>query len=121
MGFRASCHTSEDVFWKLYALRNFIHDLRWPQDEFNQHLNFRLMILAATSIDSVVKLAIKTFHSTISSVPKNRKGLLFPKLGVMINVLTRADEVVSLIASRHELKIFFLEYSTRMVTLVELA
>ncbi|XP_040199666.1 calcium-dependent secretion activator 2 isoform X15 [Rana temporaria] len=47
--------TSEDLFWKLDALQQFIHDLHWPEPEFANHLEQRLKLMASDMIEACVK------------------------------------------------------------------
>ncbi|PIO05701.1 hypothetical protein AB205_0190140 [Aquarana catesbeiana] len=47
--------TSEDLFWKLDALQQFIHDLHWPETEFANHLEQRLKLMASDMIEACVK------------------------------------------------------------------
>ncbi|XP_063725046.1 calcium-dependent secretion activator 1-like isoform X2 [Symsagittifera roscoffensis] len=91
----SSTHSSEDVFWKVRALKNFIDDLKWPNEEFSQHLSFRMMFLASNVIDAVVKDAAKAFHQKLNAIPKTRAALLTPDLCVTINVLTRSDDIIT--------------------------
>ncbi|XP_075263104.1 calcium-dependent secretion activator 1-like [Convolutriloba macropyga] len=91
----SSCLSSEDVFWKVRALKNFIDDLRWPDEEFSQHLTFRMMFLASNVLEAVIKDATKVFHQKVSAIPKTRAALLGPELCVAINVLTRSDDIIT--------------------------
>jgi hypothetical protein len=54
LDFRNGCATSEDLFWKLDALQSFIRDLHWPDQEFNQHLEQRLKLMACDMIESCI-------------------------------------------------------------------
>ena len=53
--FSAGCATSEDLFWKLEALQNFIRDLHWPDPEFGHHLNQRLKLMACDMLESCIQ------------------------------------------------------------------
>ena len=52
------CATSEDIFWKLDALQNFVRDLHWPDPEFANHLNQRLKAMAADMIESSIHRSV---------------------------------------------------------------
>ena len=56
--FSNGCATSEDIFWKLDALQNFVRDLHWPDPEFANHLNQRLKAMAADMIESSIHRSV---------------------------------------------------------------
>ena len=64
------CATSEDLFWKLDALQSFIRDLHWPDQEFGNHLNQRLKLMAADMIESSIQRTFAAFEQHLS------KGIL---------------------------------------------
>jgi len=66
----AGCATSEDLFWKLEALQNFIRDLHWPDPEFGHHLNQRLKLMACDMLESCIQRTYGSFETQL------KKGIL---------------------------------------------
>ncbi|KAI5732066.1 hypothetical protein M8J77_020673 [Diaphorina citri] len=86
------CATSEDLFWKLDALQSFIRDLHWPDQEFNQHLEQRLKLMACDMIESCIMRTESAFQSWL------KKGVSFvstdyiihSEMCAMINIIADA-------------------------------
>ena len=53
--FSLGCAASEEVFRKLKLLQAFIRDLHWPDEDFANHLNLRLKLMASDMIEAVAK------------------------------------------------------------------
>ncbi|XP_066582682.1 calcium-dependent secretion activator isoform X2 [Prorops nasuta] len=65
------CATSEDLFWKLDALQSFIGGLHWPDQEFRQHLEQRLKLMACDMIESCIQRTDAAFQQWL------KKGVTF--------------------------------------------
>ena len=53
--FREGCTSSEDMFYKLSALKGFIDDLHWPEMELASHLCQRIELMSSDMIEACVK------------------------------------------------------------------
>ena len=49
------CTSSEDMFYKLSALKGFIDDLHWPEKELAAHLSHRIELMSSDMIEACVK------------------------------------------------------------------
>ncbi|XP_047003794.1 calcium-dependent secretion activator-like [Schistocerca americana] len=72
------CATSEDLFWKLDALQSFIRDLHWPDNEFRQHLEQRLKLMACDMIESCIQRTEAAFQQWL------KKGVTFTSTDYII-------------------------------------
>ena len=52
---REGCRASEDLFWKLTVLQQFIAELNWPDEVLASHLMKRLKLMASDMVQSCVK------------------------------------------------------------------
>ncbi|XP_057323000.1 calcium-dependent secretion activator isoform X2 [Microplitis mediator] len=86
------CATSEDLFWKLDALQSFIGGLHWPDQEFRQHLEQRLKLMACDMIESCIQRTDTSFQQWL------KKGVTFistdyiipSEMCAMVNVILDA-------------------------------
>ncbi|XP_029034250.1 calcium-dependent secretion activator isoform X1 [Osmia bicornis bicornis] len=86
------CATSEELFWKLDALQSFIRDLHWPDQEFRQHLEQRLTLMACDMIESCIQRTDTAFQQWL------KKGVTFistdyiipSEMCAMVNVILDA-------------------------------
>ncbi|XP_015602343.1 calcium-dependent secretion activator isoform X2 [Cephus cinctus] len=86
------CATSEDLFWKLDALQSFIRGLHWPDQEFRQHLEQRLKLMACDMIESCIQRTDTAFQQWL------KKGVTFistdyiipSEMCAMVNVILDA-------------------------------
>ncbi|KAG7198307.1 hypothetical protein KM043_005710 [Ampulex compressa] len=86
------CATSEDLFWKLDALQSFIAGLHWPDQEFRQHLEQRLKLMASDMIESCIQRTDTAFQQWL------KKGVTFistdyiipSEMCAMVNVILDA-------------------------------
>ncbi|KAI4493140.1 hypothetical protein M0802_009557 [Mischocyttarus mexicanus] len=72
------CATSEDLFWKLDALQSFIGGLHWPDQEFRQHLEQRLKLMACDMIESCIQKTDTAFQQWL------KKGVTFTSTDYII-------------------------------------
>ncbi|XP_015784018.1 calcium-dependent secretion activator 1 isoform X3 [Tetranychus urticae] len=57
------CSTSEELFWKLSALQDFIRDLFWPDEVFANHLEQRLKLMACDMLESCLNRTLAAFQN----------------------------------------------------------
>jgi len=55
LDYREGCRASEDLFWKLTVLQQFIAELNWPDEVLASHLMKRLKLMASDMVQSCVK------------------------------------------------------------------
>nr|DBA31246.1 TPA: hypothetical protein GDO54_007123 [Pyxicephalus adspersus] len=84
--------TSEDLFWKLDALQQFIHDLHWPEPEFANHLEQRLKLMASDMIDACVKRTRTAFEIKLQRTNKSTDLRISSSVCTMFNVLVDAKK-----------------------------
>lgn len=86
------CATSEDLFWKLDALQSFIRDLHWPDEEFREHLEQRLKLMACDMIESCIQRTDGAFQSWLKkSVTFISTDYIIPsEMCAMVNVILDA-------------------------------
>ncbi|XP_044136212.1 calcium-dependent secretion activator 2 isoform X3 [Bufo gargarizans] len=87
--------TSEDLFWKLDALQEFIHDLHWPETEFANHLEQRLKLMASDMIEACVKRTRTAFEVKLQRTNKSTDLRIPASVCTMFNVLVDAKKQVS--------------------------
>ncbi|XP_069832710.1 calcium-dependent secretion activator 2 isoform X2 [Dendropsophus ebraccatus] len=87
--------TSEDLFWKLDALQDFIHDLHWPETEFANHLEQRLKFMASDMIEACVKRTRSTFEVKLQRTSKSTDLRIPASVCTMFNVLVDAKKQCS--------------------------
>lgn len=88
------CATSGELFWKLDALQSFIRDLHWPDQEFRQHLEQRLTLMACDMIETCIQRTDAAFQQWL------KKGVTFistdyiipSEMCAMVNVNTRREK-----------------------------
>lgn len=86
------CATSQDLFWKLDALQSFIGGLHWPDQEFRQHLEQRLKLMACDMVESCIQRTDAAFQQWL------KKGVTFistdyiipSEMCAMVNVILDA-------------------------------
>lgn len=86
------CATSGELFWKLDALQSFIRDLHWPDQEFRQHLEQRLTLMACDMIETCIQRTDAAFQQWL------KKGVTFistdyiipSEMCAMVNVILDA-------------------------------
>uniref|UniRef100_A0A1I7VZS2 MHD1 domain-containing protein n=1 Tax=Loa loa TaxID=7209 RepID=A0A1I7VZS2_LOALO len=81
------CATSEDTYWKLDALQNFINDLNWPEEEFSKYLQIRMKTLASEMISKCTNCTYQCFDSYMQRARKSTDYVLPSEVCVMINVI----------------------------------
>lgn len=83
------CATSEELFWKLDALQAFIRDLNWPDEEFREHLDNRLRLMACEMMESCCSRTETAFQSSLKkSITFTSTDFIIPTENcVMLNVL----------------------------------
>lgn len=86
------CATSEDLFWKLDALQSFIRDLHWPDEEFREHLEQRLKLMACEMIESCIQRTDGAYQSWLKkSVTFISTDYIIPsEMCAMVNVILDA-------------------------------
>lgn len=86
------CATSEDLFWKLDALQSFIRDLHWPDEEFREHLEQRLKLMACDMIESCIQRTDGGFQSWLKkTVTFISTDYIIPsEMCAMVNVILDA-------------------------------
>ncbi|XP_018413267.1 PREDICTED: calcium-dependent secretion activator 2 isoform X5 [Nanorana parkeri] len=84
--------TSEDLFWKLDALQQFIHDLHWPETEFANHLEQRLKLMASDMIEACVKRTRTAFEIKLHRTSKSTDLRIPSSVCTMFNVLVDAKK-----------------------------
>lgn len=86
------CATSEDLFWKLDALQSFIRDLHWPDEEFREHLEQRLKLMACDMIESCISRTDGAFQSWLKkTVTFISTDYIIPsEMCAMVNVILDA-------------------------------
>lgn len=86
------CATSEDLFWKLDALQSFIRDLHWPDEEFREHLEQRLKLMACDMIESCIQRTDGAFQSWLKkTVTFISTDYIIPsEMCAMVNVILDA-------------------------------
>jgi len=84
--------TSEELFYKLDALQNFIRGLHWPDPEFAQHLNQRLKLMACDMIESCIQRTDSAFQAHLKKgILLNPTEYILPtEICAMINVVLDA-------------------------------
>ncbi|XP_073429492.1 calcium-dependent secretion activator 2 isoform X4 [Dendrobates tinctorius] len=87
--------TSEDLFWKLDALQDFIHDLHWPETEFANHLEQRLKLMASDMIEACVKRTRTAFEVKLQRTTKSTDLRIPASVCTMFNVLVDAKKQCS--------------------------
>ncbi|XP_056429769.1 calcium-dependent secretion activator 2 isoform X7 [Hyla sarda] len=87
--------TSEDLFWKLDALQEFIHDLHWPETEFANHLEQRLKLMASDMIEACVKRTRTAFEVKLQRTSKSTDLRIPASVCTMFNVLVDAKKQCS--------------------------
>ncbi|XP_043508226.1 calcium-dependent secretion activator isoform X3 [Frieseomelitta varia] len=86
------CATSGELFWKLDALQSFIRDLHWPDQDFRQHLEQRLTLMACDMIETCIQRTDAAFQQWL------KKGVTFistdyiipSEMCAMVNVILDA-------------------------------
>ncbi|KAM9312568.1 calcium-dependent secretion activator 2 isoform 3-T3 [Gastrophryne carolinensis] len=84
--------TSEDLFWKLDALQQFIYDLHWPEPEFANHLEQRLKLMASDMTEACVKRTRTAFEIRMQRTSKSPDLRIPTSLCTMFNVLVDAKK-----------------------------
>lgn len=98
---RDGCTTSEDIYWKLDALMNFVIDLNWPEEEFRRYLTGRMKNLTSEMITKVANWLVisrifilhhsfSTFQAFDQWMQRSRKStdyVLPIEVCVMVNVI----------------------------------
>ncbi|XP_017879299.1 calcium-dependent secretion activator isoform X2 [Ceratina calcarata] len=86
------CATSGELFWKLDALQSFIRDLHWPDQDFRQHLEQRLTLMACDMIDTCIQRTDSAFQTWLKKgVTFNPTDYIIPsEMCVMVNVILDA-------------------------------
>ncbi|XP_072003109.1 calcium-dependent secretion activator 2 isoform X9 [Engystomops pustulosus] len=87
--------TSEDLFWKLDALQEFIHDLHWPEPEFANHLEQRLKLMASDMIEACVKRTRTSFEVKLQRTSKSTDLRIPASVCTMFNILVDAKKQCS--------------------------
>ncbi|KAM8973163.1 calcium-dependent secretion activator 2 isoform 2-T2 [Pelodytes ibericus] len=87
--------TSEDLFWKLDALQDFIHDLHWPEIEFANHLEQRLKLMASDMIEACVRRTRTAFELKLQRTSKSIDFRIPLSVCTMFNVLVDAKKQCS--------------------------
>ncbi|KAL5281916.1 CADPS2 family protein [Megaselia abdita] len=86
------CATTEDLFWKLDALQSFIKDLYWPDQDFAQHLEQRLKLMACDMIEQCIYRIDSVFQSWLKKNVAfiSTDYLIPPEMCAMINIILDA-------------------------------
>ncbi|XP_076760402.1 calcium-dependent secretion activator 1 isoform X3 [Xylocopa sonorina] len=86
------CATSGELFWKLDALQSFIRDLHWPDQEFRQHLEQRLTLMACDMIETCIQRTDAAFQQWLKKgVTFNPTDYIIPsEMCAMVNVILDA-------------------------------
>ncbi|CAH1264494.1 CADPS [Branchiostoma lanceolatum] len=92
LGASNGCETSEDVLWKLEALQNFIKDLHWPEEEFGNHLEQRLKLMACDMIESAIQRTQKSFENRLKRGRDSPDFRMAVEACTMINVVFDAKK-----------------------------
>ncbi|KAF8373645.1 unc-31 [Pristionchus pacificus] len=81
------CTTSEDIYWKLDALMNFVIDLNWPEEEFRRYLTGRMKNLTSEMITKVANCTFQAFDQWMQRSRKSTDYVLPIEVCVMVNVI----------------------------------
>ncbi|XP_061750357.1 calcium-dependent secretion activator 2 isoform X2 [Nerophis ophidion] len=82
--------TSDDMFWKLNALQMFVVDLHWPEEQFAQHLEQRLKLMASDMMEACVRRTKSAFDAKMQKANKSTDFRVPLCVCTMLNVLMDA-------------------------------
>ncbi|XP_061898948.1 calcium-dependent secretion activator 2-like isoform X3 [Entelurus aequoreus] len=82
--------TSDDLFWKLNALQMFVVDLHWPEEQFAQHLEQRLKLMASDMMEACVRRTKSAFDAKMQKANKSTDFRVALCVCTMLNVLMDA-------------------------------
>ncbi|XP_053317887.1 calcium-dependent secretion activator 2 isoform X1 [Spea bombifrons] len=114
--------TSEDLFWKLDALQDFIHDLHWPEPEFANHLEQRLKLMASDMIEACVKRTRMAFELKLQRANKSTDFRIPSSVCTMFNVLVDAKNQCSklcVLDGGQEFSMQWQQYHSKIDDLIE--
>lgn len=99
---REGCRASEDLFWKLTVLQQFIAELNWPDEVLASHLMKRLKLMASDMVQSCVKRTKASFESWLKQTRFSLELVVPRTVCVMINVVNQAKKQSRFLCAREE-------------------
>jgi len=99
---REGCRASEDLFWKLTVLQQFIAELNWPDEILASHLMKRLKLMASDMVQSCVKRTKASFESWLKQTRFSLELVVPRTVCVMINVVIQAKKQSRFLCAREE-------------------
>ncbi|XP_028398067.1 calcium-dependent secretion activator 1-like isoform X2 [Dendronephthya gigantea] len=86
------CTSSEDMFYKLSALKGFIDDLHWPEKELASHLRQRIELMSSDMIEACVMRVRESYSSWIKRGRYAMDYVIPQQICVMFNVIAQASK-----------------------------
>ncbi|RMX58014.1 hypothetical protein pdam_00020415, partial [Pocillopora damicornis] len=99
---REGCRASEDLFWKLTVLQQFIAELNWPDEVLASHLMKRLKLMASDMVQSCVKRTKAAFDKWLKQTSFSLELLVPRTVCVMLNVVIQAKKQSRFLCAREE-------------------
>ncbi|XP_068714744.1 calcium-dependent secretion activator 1-like [Montipora foliosa] len=99
---REGCRASEDLFWKLTVLQQFIAELNWPDEVLATHLMKRLKLMASDMVQSCVKRTKISFENWLKDNRFSMELVIPTTVCVMMNVVTQAKRQSRFLCAREE-------------------
>ncbi|EDO45421.1 predicted protein, partial [Nematostella vectensis] len=96
------CNSSEELFWKLGALQQFISDLNWPDEVMEAHLIKRLKLMSADMVESCIKRTKERLDKWLSTTKFSTDYVIPSTVFVMMNVITQAKKQSQILCAREE-------------------
>ncbi|XP_015760961.1 PREDICTED: calcium-dependent secretion activator 1-like [Acropora digitifera] len=99
---REGCRSSEELFWKLTVLQQFIAELNWPDEVLASHLMKRLKLMASDMVQSCVKRTKVSFEKWLKSNKFSVDLVVSRTVCVMFNVVIQAKRQSRFLCAREE-------------------
>lgn len=99
---REGCRASEDLFWKLTVLQQFIAELNWPDEVLASHLMKRLKLMASDMVQSCVKRTKASFENWLKNTRFSVELVVPRTVCVMLNVVIQAKKQSRFLCAREE-------------------
>lgn len=96
------CRASEELFWKLTVLQQFIAELNWPDEVLASHLMKRLKLMASDMVQSCVKRTKVSFEKWLKSNKFSVDLVVSRTVCVMLNVVIQAKRQSRFLCAREE-------------------
>lgn len=99
---RDGCRASEELFWKLTVLQQFIAELNWPDEVLASHLMKRLKLMASDMVQSCVKRTKGSFENWLKRTRFSVELRVPRTVCVMLNVVIHAKKQSRFLCAREE-------------------